>query len=310
MFRQRAKKRTAVFLLLFMTRNRKQTSFSTIIVVNKNQEESKSLRIRTSHLKWMRHYAFALSGVFVALLGSVIFLVNRNNQAEAEKQQLLAKISNIQHTQPAQMAVANEKLNDAGAAKTYIQSIQEKLTKINDYLKKRGLSQLNMKGLGGGNKDADLSANEQYALYDQYLGRLVNNVAFTPMGYPRISSIRSIFGYRNDPFDGERAEYHPGLDFAGQKGDIVKATADGKVEHAGWNNGYGNCIIIKHKNNFQTLYGHLSHIDVKEGQTINTGQVIGRVGSTGHSTGPHLHYEVRVNGKPVNPAKFLTLNSK
>ena len=73
--------------------------------------------------------------------------------------------------------------------------------------------------------------------------------------------------------------------------------------------GYGNCIIVQHKNDFQTLYGHLSHIDVKDGQSVKTGDVIGKVGSTGRSTGTHLHYEVRKNGKPINPIKFLTLNN-
>lgn len=293
-----------------MIRNRKPTSFSTIIVVNKNQEESKSLRIRTSHLKWLRHYALGLVALFAVLVGTVIYLVNQNKQTEAEKQKLLTQISTIKTKVETPAPVTSAKLTDADTAQNYIQSIQAKLRKINDYLQKRGLSQFTIKAIGGGEKHTNLSASEQYASYNEYLSRLVNSVAFTPMGYPRVSAIRSIFGYRSDPFDGGRAEYHPGLDFSGHRGDIVKATADGKVEHAGWNNGYGNCIIIKHKNNFETLYGHLSRIDVKEGESISTGQVIGRVGSTGHSTGPHLHYEVRINGKPVNPAKFLSLNAK
>lgn len=146
-------------------------------------------------------------------------------------------------------------------------------------------------------------------MYDEYLSRLLNSVAFTPMGYPRISSITSVFGYRSDPFDSENAEYHPGIDFKGAKGDPVHVTADGKVIFTGRKGGYGNCIIVQHKNDFQTLYGHLSHINVEEGQSVSTGDVIGKVGSTGRSTGSHLHYEVRKEGKPINPARFLTLNN-
>ena len=77
---------------------------------------------------------------------------------------------------------------------------------------------------------------------------------------------------------------------------------------AGWYGGYGNCVRIAHANNFETLYGHLSRIVVRVGQEVTLGEKIGEVGSTGHSTGTHLHYEVRKNGKPVNPIKFLTLN--
>jgi murein DD-endopeptidase MepM/ murein hydrolase activator NlpD len=119
----------------------------------------------------------------------------------------------------------------------------------------------------------------------------------------------SVFGYRGDPFNSEHAENHPGIDFRGAMGDAVKCTANGKVVHASWYGGYGNCIIIKHMGDYQTLYGHLSHINVKVGEEVKVGDVIGLVGSTGHSTGAHLHYEVRKNGTPVNPAKFLTLNN-
>ena len=145
--------------------------------------------------------------------------------------------------------------------------------------------------------------------YDSYLNSVVTAVAFTPMGYPRISSLTSRFGYRNDPFSSARAEYHPGIDFKGNYGDAVKCTANGRVVSAGWAGGYGNCVRVKHNNGFETVYGHLSRITVKVGQKVNVGDKIGQVGSTGRSTGAHLHYEVRQNGKPVNPTKFLTLNN-
>jgi murein DD-endopeptidase MepM/ murein hydrolase activator NlpD len=80
------------------------------------------------------------------------------------------------------------------------------------------------------------------------------------------------------------------------------------VESAGPNGGYGNCVRIKHINNLETIYGHLSHINVRPGQKVSVGDIIGKVGSTGRSTGSHLHYEVRRNGKAVNPKEYLTLN--
>ena len=107
----------------------------------------------------------------------------------------------------------------------------------------------------------------------------------------------------------DRFYEHSGIDFKGEKGDEAKCTANGRVESAGWYGGYGNCVRIMHANNIETLYGHLSRITVKVGQEVTAGQKIGEVGSTGRSTGTHLHYEIRKNGKPVNPVSYLSLNN-
>ena len=302
--------------------NLKLTNFSTIISVNKNQEQTQAIRVKTKHLKRVKHYIASIVCTVLALVGTIIYLNSKNTAHELEKQQLLTQIAQLKGKSPviavtpdatsaSENGTAIKSAASLGSASNYIQSIQAKLQKINDYLRKRGLKGFSIKSVGGdGNaEESQLTDNEKYSMYDEYLSRLLNSVAFTPMGYPRISSITSVFGYRSDPFDSEDAEYHPGIDFRGHKGDAVKTTANGKVIFTGWKGGYGNCIIIKHANDFETLYGHLSRIGVKEGQEVNTGDVIGKVGSTGHSTGAHLHYEVRKNGKPVNPAKFLTLNN-
>ena len=112
------------------------------------------------------------------------------------------------------------------------------------------------------------------------------------------------FGVRMDPFIRSPA-MHTGLDFRATYGDAVRATANGKVTSAGWNGGYGKMVEVDHGNGLATRYGHLSAIDVEEGQTIRIGQIVGRVGSTGRSTGPHLHYETRIDGDAVDPQKFL-----
>ncbi len=114
----------------------------------------------------------------------------------------------------------------------------------------------------------------------------------------------SPFGVRTDPFNG-RPAMHTGIDLRGDVGEPVHATANGKVSIAGREGGYGNMVEIDHGNGFSTRYGHLSEIGVKVGQQVHIGQVIGRIGSTGRSTGPHLHYETRINSEPVNPQKFL-----
>jgi murein DD-endopeptidase MepM/ murein hydrolase activator NlpD len=113
------------------------------------------------------------------------------------------------------------------------------------------------------------------------------------------------FGSRPDPFYHSLA-FHPGLDLRAAVGSPVEATAAGKVVTAGWNGGYGNMVEIDHGNGVATRYGHLSAIEVKVGAHVAPGQEIGRVGSTGRSTGPHLHYEVRLDNEPVDPTRFLT----
>jgi len=114
----------------------------------------------------------------------------------------------------------------------------------------------------------------------------------------------SPFGVRTDPFLG-RPAMHTGIDMRGDTGEPVHATAAGKVSIAGRDGGYGNMVELDHGNGLATRYGHLSEIDVKVGDHVRIGQVIGKIGSTGRSTGPHLHYETRVNGEAVNPQKFL-----
>ena len=114
----------------------------------------------------------------------------------------------------------------------------------------------------------------------------------------------SPFGMRLDPFLG-RPAIHTGIDLRGEIGEPVHATATGKVSIAGREGGYGNMVEINHGNGLATRYGHLSEIDVKVGQTVRIGEVIGKIGSTGRSTGPHLHYETRINGEAVDPQKFL-----
>ena len=141
-------------------------------------------------------------------------------------------------------------------------------------------------------------ARAQIARYDQVL---TDVPVRKPVGD---MDVTSPFGVRPDPFLGTPA-MHTGIDLGGHVGEPVHATAAGTISIAGRDGGYGNLVEINHGNGLSTRYGHLSEIDVKVGQKVRTGQVIGKIGSTGRSTGPHLHYETRVNRQAVNPQKFL-----
>jgi murein DD-endopeptidase MepM/ murein hydrolase activator NlpD len=121
--------------------------------------------------------------------------------------------------------------------------------------------------------------------------------------------IVSGFGVRIDPFL-SRPAMHTGLDFRAEIGDPVLVTANGTVTSAGWSGGYGKMVEVDHGNGLATRYGHMSEIDVKVGQQVKLGQSLGKVGTTGRSTGPHLHYETRIDGEAVDPLKFLSAGSK
>ncbi len=120
-------------------------------------------------------------------------------------------------------------------------------------------------------------------------------------------TMSSGYGVRRDPIYGS-SKFHAGLDFAAKTGTPVFATADGKVTEAGRQSGYGNCIDISHGYNYLTRYAHLSEILVKPGQEVKRGEMIGKVGSTGKSTGPHLHYEVRFKDEPQNPVNYYFMD--
>jgi len=130
------------------------------------------------------------------------------------------------------------------------------------------------------------------------------NLANAPSLWPVVGPVTSSFGERQDPFNGEGA-FHAGIDISSTFGTPVRATADGTVEMADRASGYGREIVIDHGYGVKTVYGHLSGFAVTDGQEVTRGQIIGYVGTSGRSTGPHLHYEVRIRNTPVNPHKYL-----
>ncbi len=127
-----------------------------------------------------------------------------------------------------------------------------------------------------------------------------------PLGRPLYGRVTSAFGKRRDPFNG-RMSFHDGVDIRGRRGQKIYATADGVIAFAGRNGGYGKYIRLRHAGGYETAYGHMRRILVRKGQKVKRGEVIGLVGNTGRSTGPHLHYEIRCNNRLLNPAKYMRI---
>jgi murein DD-endopeptidase MepM/ murein hydrolase activator NlpD len=153
-------------------------------------------------------------------------------------------------------------------------------------------------------KEESQNRLSNYSQITWYIANKYNLSKSIPKGWPVLGNITSPFGYRIHPLS-LSYEFHSGVDISQEPGTPIKSTADGVVRYAGWQAGYGMAVLIDHGGGYSTLYGHMSEILVKEGEKINREQIIGRVGSTGTSTGPHLHYEVWEFGKAVNPTKYI-----
>jgi murein DD-endopeptidase MepM/ murein hydrolase activator NlpD len=271
---------------------------TTILFVNKNPQALKPIQVSSRLILNWKKYLAGLSLLFISLICTVVYLTSSNIQ-QYKLQETLSNKLNSMHKLFVEV--------DTGAVRRKFTKIDEELSTITGFLKARGI-QTAFKGAQGSevNNDA-VSTDETSDFYEGYLNRIIYNISYTPLGLPYPGSITSRFGTRENPFDGSGSETHKGLDIRAPFGAPVKAMAKGDVDFAGLRGGFGYCIMLKHGNGFETLYGHLSKILVKTGEHIDIGQQIGNIGSTGRSTGPHLHYEVHRNGEKINPESFLTL---
>jgi murein DD-endopeptidase MepM/ murein hydrolase activator NlpD len=212
-----------------------------------------------------------------------------------------------------------EKLNNIENIFANIQNLVE-----NDSLAKRG--KLNVPGVGGSRvdystaqllgsanlkdgidllKDRTTELESQLTMLQELAEKKATIRRMTPTIWPVKGSVTSHFGSRTDPFNEEATELHLGLDISALFGTQVHAPGDGVIIFAQRKAAYGNLIIINHGNGLTTRLGHLSRFNVKVGQMVHKNDIVGYVGTTGRSTAPHLHYEVRLNDRPVNPSNYL-----
>lgn len=187
-------------------------------------------------------------------------------------------------------------------------SIDSTIDRINQKMKKRGLKGINMNhNMGGPIEKGEEDLVELSIFYKKQLEDLESKLDGLPLGRPHHGRITSSYGYRRNPFTNRGREMHYGVDLKGRRGDPVKATANGRVTFAGWKGAYGYVVMVKHKNGYETRYAHLTRTRVKKGQLVEAGDVVGLLGSTGRSTGPHLHYEVVLHNRKLNPTKYFSL---
>lgn len=265
---------------------------TSVLLVDSSGKENRLIQIPTKVLFYWKRLFLILSSVILILITIIsVFIYQKTSDYYKEK---LIRANKIRS------------LIDLEKVKHSFQSIDESMFRINKFLEARGLEGFQLNNVGG--LEEDLEITDINTISDYYENKIINmehTLNYTPIGSPVLGDITSYFGLRDSPFRRYATVFHAGLDFRGKIGAPIKATAKGVVVFAGNKGGYGKCIIIKHNNQFQTLYGHLSKINVKLKQKVIPGQLIGELGNTGKSTGPHLHYEVLHNNKRIDPKLFL-----
>ena len=267
------------------------------IIAQTSRSRSRIRRICV-HTRWLKVSAVAAFVVLGAALYGIYALTQHishqrveqeNAQLRAENQKQRQQLDNLNHR--------IEAVEDASRRLAEISGVSNNQQPI-------------MNGAGGPFLPLDEASTVEYKT-DQLERELrayevmLRERASVPSIWPVEGILESGVGGRRNPFGGGSYEYHEGQDIDALMGAPVVATASGTVTVACAQNGYGNVVYIDHGNGLSTRYGHLSQIDAIAGQKIARGDVLGRVGSTGRSTGPHLHYEVRINNEPVNPRPYM-----
>ncbi len=275
--------------------------------------------------------AASAAGIVIAVLaiafGTGFAVRGANGAAKAE----IAQLKQDLNKQQAELTVAREDaqrdINAVAARVGELQAQANRLNALGQRLTHDGKlsdGEFNfdrVPGVGGAETAEDMPAGdllksldelqakfndsgEQLSVLEAMMYNQQLQLAALPTGRPSPGYITSGFGTRADPFTGGRA-HHLGIDFNANTGDPVLSAAGGVVIYAGIKSGYGNVVEVDHGNGYSTLYGHNSRLVVRVGDIVRAGQQLARAGSTGRSTGPHVHFEVHVNGRPVNPRKFL-----
>jgi murein DD-endopeptidase MepM/ murein hydrolase activator NlpD len=281
---------------------------STVLIVTPKQ--TRRLEINTWWLSWLRPVLIVLAISTVGLGVALAMITTRYLAEHADSTRQLSAL----HQEVADLR--NFTSAEINAKVTALSKSEHMVNDVAHYLKARGVNvkPVSVEPPKGKPNPAAGGVLPRIGKPVPYTGSfaqdtesLLQALQNTPLGVPHNGPLSSRFGIRPNPFTGQGAEMHGGLDFKGNIGDPVHCTANGKVISARYQDGYGNMVEVMHEHGYVTVYGHLSRIDVKPGQQLHAGDVVGALGSTGRSTGPHLHYEVQHRNERLNPETFLSL---
>jgi murein DD-endopeptidase MepM/ murein hydrolase activator NlpD len=268
-------------------------------IVSRTSRSRSSIRRFSVHKRWVKATAFMATLVFCAAAYGVYGLTQQAMRARIEEENNRLRLENERQRQ---------KLRKLENRVDAIEDATRRLSETSGVSREE--EGAGARGAGGPALNLDDAAIEQV---EARAARLEENLRTyeealrdrVPSIWPVEGGLSDGFGVRGNPFGGGSSEFHPGQDITAPPGTPVVAPADGTVSEAGWKNGYGQQVVIDHGHGLTTRYGHLSKIEVAAGQSIKRGEELGQVGSTGRSTGPHLHYEVRIDDVAVSPLHYL-----
>jgi murein DD-endopeptidase MepM/ murein hydrolase activator NlpD len=269
----------------------------TIMLITPGGKGPKALNLKISHLKIAAFSFIFFTVVSLLSFGSTYTFYKASESKTRSVKHLANTIDTLSHD------LLLNKSTEAGL-RNKMMNIENKLLEMQEMLDKKGIKK--DLAVGGEFIPADRLSISYVDYMQKDIDELFDTMKNLPVGSPLEGKINSGFGYRKDPFRSSIG-FHSGVDIDAKFGDPVVATADGVVKKTGWQGSYGKTVVLQHEEGFETIYGHLSKITVKEGQKVKVGEVIGKAGNTGRSTGTHLHYEVIKDGKRVNPSNFLSL---
>lgn len=281
---------------------RKKCRYFTLMIIPSKYGSSKSIKVSKLILP-------SILAVLALFIFSVVNLSYKYNSLKKEHFDSINNMDSLNHTIYSQQ----RQIEDYKSMEKEMQNTLQRLKDIEEQLKtKYGISSSDtykteiltyspeLLNLDEYKKNID-SVNLTMKLVD----KKVTAFNYYPSILPCNGKISSYFGRRSNPLSRGRYETHKGIDILGSYKSKIKAAADGIVTYTGWLSGYGYTVIINHGNGYTTLYGHNSKLLVKRGQKVSKGQVISNMGSTGRSTGTHVHFEIRYRGKAVNPLKII-----
>jgi murein DD-endopeptidase MepM/ murein hydrolase activator NlpD len=270
-------------------------------IVSRTSRSRSCIRRFSIHKRWVRASALAAAVLFCAAAYGVYGMTQQVAHLRIEEENNRLRLENERQRQKLQKLE-----NRVDAIETDARRLSEQSGILHD---EEGT---NTHGAGGPElklDDAAIAEIETRAarLEEdlQVYAAALRERARMPSIWPVEGGLSDGFGVRSNPFGGGSSEFHPGQDITAPPGTPVIAAADGTVLQAGWQNGYGQTVVIDHGNGLTTRYGHLSKIEVTAGQELKRGEELGQVGSTGRSTGPHLHYEIRIGDVAVSPLHYL-----
>lgn len=290
--------------------------------INKMIEEKYTILIVPNNTRNTKHFVFSKMRIAISLMLTIVmistFFILYGLYFNEKRANIALIKSNKQDKYDLKLIQQDvqEKQKEVDAYKKSTENIKDKMDELNELENKinsiLGNESIKLPPSRGGtgvntsysNIDADGTINK----LNQSLSKLQTyefEQRKVPSIFPCVGNLTSRFGSRNNPFGISSTETHSGIDISNSIGTPIKAAADGIVTYANWESGYGYVVKINHGNGYETFYGHNSKLKVTEGTQVKRGDIISLMGSTGRSTGPHCHFEVRLNNNPIDPLKLI-----